>query len=125
MSELTTILDFDHVVRIGADGWVDANPVGAPYAPTAYDPEPYSLIVEKWELITSGLTGQYSYNGPWLHNDEQIEGAVERRVFEHAAENGGGYYVAIYGQFSCTEDHEHETCETDLEGWAIAYKELS
>lgn len=144
-AELARMMDFDHVVRVEADGTFADNLHGTPPAPDSpTDPDINSTAIEgcpDWTLITSGLTGQHGYNGPWLHDSEQLEGGVAERVFEHAASHGGGFYVAIYAQYSCEEcggaglvrqDDEEVECpakcepgETDIEGWAIAYRPLT
>lgn len=138
---LSQILEFDHVVRISADGVVSDAPSGA-HAPECHEPSVRSLIADDgWTLITEGLTGQHGYNGPWLHDSEQIEGGVARRILEHAAEHDGGLYVAVYAVWDCEEcggagqkwkDDDMtdevpcpancEPGETTIEGWAIAYK---
>ena len=145
-NSLSDALDFDHVVHLSSDGELshDRRPHW-PHAPECLDPSIGSTVAEGgWELITAGLTGQYGYNGPWLHDSEVIAGGVAARVVEHAAEHGGGFYVAVYASFSCEEcggagqmwneagDDEIPcpliaagTCEpgsTTIEGWAIAYK---
>lgn len=139
MSALSEALDFDRVVHISAGGIIsDAD--SAPSAPEACDPDVNATTLDGWQLITAGLTGQYGYDGPWLHDSEVIEGGVERKIFDHAAVNGGGYYVAIYAQWSCTHDTHptyadltdeenaaaregsHDDCETRIEGWTVAYK---
>ena len=141
MSALSEALDFDHVVTIDAMGTLSDATVNAPYAPECYNPDSRSIIApDGWALITGGLTGQHGYNGPWLHDSEMIEGGVEEHVYAHAREHGGGYYVAVYGQFPCTDDTHptyadlsadenraaregsHDDCETQIEGWAVAYR---
>ena len=141
---LSRALDFDHIIYVGAAGQMNTQPKSGLYSPEEVDAAPYETSYGDWTLITSGLTGQDRYNGPWLHDSEQIEGGVARRVLEHAAENGGGYYVAVYGQHSCiecggagllwnnegTEEVEcpNVACEpgyVDFEGWTIAYRPTS
>lgn len=127
-------------------GWVNNQRTGpiladhlrenaVPSAPEALDPDGNSTQLEGWELITAGLTGQQGYRGPWLHDSEIIAGGVAHRVIEHAQENGGGYYVAIYGQYTREHDHDQtpadyaclacEDGDTIIEGWAIAYKAVT
>ena len=117
---LSSILEFDHVVYIAEDGTPtdprdlpgnhparDALPV---YAPEVYDPSGDNVEIDGdtkgWRLITSGLTGQDRYNGPWLHDSELIEGGVANRILDHAESHGGGYYVAVYATYS----YECEEC---------------
>lgn len=142
---LSRALNFDHVIWVGADRKLDEHPHEHPYAPDVLDPDVNSTAIDgypNWELITAGLTGQYGYDGPWLHDSELIEGAVARRVLEHAAEHDGGFYVAVYATYTCDEcesaglvwndDATEELpcpnittgeCEPGgtIEGWAIAY----
>lgn len=136
---LSYVLDFDHVIALSAAGVISDAPAGV-YAPECYEPAPDSIDAgDGWELITSGLTGQYGYNGPWLHDSEVIAGGVARRVLDHASDHDGGLYVAVYASYSCeecggaglvwNEDATGEVecpaaCEpgTTLEGWAIAYR---
>lgn len=160
---LSAVLDFDHVVMITPHTTthssdlsrnpgqtydtfhIDTAPPGAPRAPeSTLDPDGTSTALpydsdpdQRWELITSGLTGQYGYNGPWLHDSETLSGGVARAVLEHARENGGGYYVSMYAQYTCTQETHpryadepepedwsavsHDECETHIEGWAVAY----
>lgn len=113
---LSEILEFNHVVRINAAGHVsDAD--NAAYAPECFNPDANGTEVDGWHLITSGLTGQYGYSGPWLHDSEVIAGGVARHILEHAADNGGGLYVSVYAAYSGDDDDE-----PTIEGWAIAYR---
>ena len=119
---LSRVLEFDHVVRIDAAGQVSDAPDGV-WAPECYDP----VIDSKsagggWDLITSGLTGQHGYRGPWLHDSEVIEGGVARHILAHAADNGGGLYVAVYATYPADVEGSPYGEETTIEGWAIAYR---
>jgi len=115
---LSQILDFDTVVRIDAAGQVSAAPEGV-YAPECFNPDARGTKVDRWELITSGLTEQYGYRGPWLHDSEVIAGGVARHILEHAADNGGGLYVAVYATYPGDDADDDYT----FEGWSIAYRE--
>lgn len=115
---LSDAMDFDHPIEVLADGtWRDA-PDGI-YGPELRDEQPDS---DRWELVTAGLTGQHGYDGPILHNSEQIAGAVERRVLERP-----GIYVALVAYWTPEDEPEGLTGDTlhdgepdDAEGWAIA-----
>ena len=53
-----------------------------------------------------------------LHDSELIEGGVAARVLEHANRVGGGFYVAVYGEY---QDADYDN-EIVIEGWSIAYQ---
>jgi len=125
-------LEFDHVVELDSQGHIVHGGIRAidVCVPEVLDAEPNSIDIDgypEWELITEGLTGQYGYSGPWLHDSEQMEGAVIDRVLEFARENGGGLYVAIYGSHTqeCWDGCDLDICELEhepmIEGWAIAH----
>jgi hypothetical protein len=158
---VSEIADFGHVFVVGHSGGIvalsdeiDNFPGGErPSAPESLDdPDGYATTFEyggqTWELPLSGMTGQYGYSGPWLHDSEVIEGGVGEYVLAHP-----GYWVAVYGSYSpedcasCNgsgavlieggEDDaldSHQTCqacngngydpeaETTIEGWTLAYK---
>ena len=150
--QLAAAMDFDHIVVVTARGHL-LEAVGGGSAPDVLDPDNNATTISgypEWALITAGLTGQHGYRGPWLHDSEILAGGVATRVFEHAAEHGGGYYVALYATYSCEEcggaglvykpfgPGDQDTEEVDcpkiatgecepggtIEGWAIAYKPL-
>ena len=125
-------LEFDHVVELDSQGHIVHGGIRASdvCVPEVLDAEPNSIDIDgypEWELITQCLTGQYGYSGPWLHDSEQLEGAVVNRVLEFAKENGGGLYVAIYASYTPECPLGHDVCqcadvlETEIEGWAIAH----
>ena len=107
-------MEFDHVIRVNADGTV-SDRLEDNYAPEL-DPEDES-VGEGWELLR-GYTGQCGYNGPMMHDSEFIGGGLARDILSKP-----GYYVALVGQYY-TDSEGNELEESDLEGWAIAYKEL-
>lgn len=138
---LSQALDFDRIIKITSNGEIDTEARCGHHAPEIIDPAPYELAHDGWSLITSGLTGQDSYSGPWLHNSEVIEGGVARAILAHAQNHQGGYYVAIYGEYECSEcggaglvrqDDEEVPCpnvdcepgHTEIDGWAVAYRAL-
>jgi hypothetical protein len=103
---LSDRMEFDHVIRVHADGTVTDEP--GIYAPTLLDEQ---LDSPKWTLFTKGYSGQYSYNGPVMHNSEYIGGGLARDILAEP-----GVYVAIVADWSADDDQEKDT----IEGWAIA-----
>ncbi len=64
-----------------------------------------------WDGLLTGFTGQYAYNGPCMHESEYVGGGLERYILE----NPGWYCV------TAITDGDSE--DSDLCGWAVAYKE--
>lgn len=93
-------MDFDHVIRVHADGTITEVP--ELYAPEMCDGE---LTTAEWTLL-SGYTGQCSYNGPSMHASEYIGGRLARDILAEP-----GIYVALVDGSS--EDD-------DPDGWGIA-----
>jgi hypothetical protein len=127
---LNSVMEFDHVIRVNADGTVTDRVEGAPYfddALTCYltDPETYHWETEinlpdGWTLM-NGYSGQYSYSGPEMHQSEYIGGRMARDILETP-----GDYVALivradcgYTQEFCTEE---SGCDCEPSGWAVATK---
>lgn len=112
------------VVEVHADGTVTA--ATGQYAPSLWDDE---LDSSDWQFFSAGYTGQYSYNGPIMHNSEYIGGRLERDILGQP-----GYYVAIESRYTHSADcpqpqtgHEpNDTCEgyegDYWEGWAVVFK---
>lgn len=114
---LADALDFDRVLAKSSSGeFYDSHRVGAPDTSYIEDINKTGLG-GGWVLMTSGMTGQHSYSGPWLHSSEQISGYVATQI----AEGNPGYYVAVAG--TAPDDDEDEDFDSygNL-GWAIAYK---
>lgn len=124
---LQRIADFDHVFCVGNTGDVFPPTFPGHHAPEALDVPILDVMLDGWLLPLSGLTNQYGYKGPWLHDSEQIPGGVAERVLARP-----GYWVAIYGQHTpdghdCPfGEQKHDDgdcfCETTIEGWTLAYK---
>lgn len=127
---LSRIADFDHIFCVDVHGNVFEPSYTGYWAPQAYDIDSHATAIEwgneEWQLPLSGLTGQHGYDGPWLHDSEQIQGGVAEHVLAMP-----GYWVAIYAQHSpecehvvptdgpdctCTDD-----AETTIEGWTMAH----
>lgn len=118
---LDKIMEFDRVIRVNADGTVNAN-VPNVWAPEVYvgtdedgqisDDDERTMISELrshgWELLT-GWTGQYSYNGPIMHPSEYVGG----RLAEHILSTPGLYVVVAV---ETLDDNEESA------GWAVAYR---
>lgn len=122
---LRDVMEFDHVVRVTADGNVfDAEP-GVPYAPELYHDETNDYDVGPWSLMT-GYTGQYGYRGPIMHASEFIGGGMARDIRATP-----GLYVAVVCNVDSCEDCVTEDgdeipdpeCRGEHEpaGWAVAY----
>lgn len=113
-NELDDLMEFDHVVRVHADGTVtaayDANDRRT-WAPElqdyAGDPELLGQARSQgWSLMT-GYTDQYGYNGPVMHSSEFIGGKMVRDILSTP-----GLYVALV-----LNDADGEPS-----GWAVAYQ---
>jgi hypothetical protein len=118
---LNSIMELDHVVRVGPDGTVtDAVGVHAPsvYVDTdedgqilgAHEQEMIeSVKCQGWELL-SGWTGQYCYHGPIMHPSEFVGGRLAKHILETP-----GLYCAVSVE---TNDNDELPA-----GWAVAFKE--
>jgi hypothetical protein len=126
-------MDWDHVIRINADGEVED--VKGVYAPDVFvqlaDDDYGSILkdaedemvreVERqgWELMT-GYSGQYGYHGPIMHVSEYVGGGLERDI----RETPGLYVVvAVTGMYATEEQEEQEERNGGHPiGWVIARK---
>lgn len=107
---LSDLMDFDHVIAIGPNGEAYDN-IRGKFAPDCFNVDPYRNDIEGWELL-SGYTGQHGYNGPWMHDSEQLSGRMVDDILDRP-----GYYVAVYASYP-----DEESDETYEEGWAVAYR---
>jgi len=99
---LNDMMEFDHVIRVHADGTVTDEP--GVYAPDLHDDdEPIG-----WTLL-DGYSGQYGYSGPIMHASEYIGGGLARDILATP-----GVYVALVNYLSDDEEPE---------GWAVARKD--
>ncbi len=111
---LNTVMEFDHVITVHADGTV-TEPTDI-YAPTLYES---TLDSDAWEML-NGYSGQDNYSGPIMHDSEYIGGGMADDILSTP-----GTYVAVVSTYEPAE-HETEPCdvecnhETYVEGWAIA-----
>lgn len=99
---LNSVMEFDHVIQVHADGSVTDAQVPAP---TLYDEELSQPNSTQWTLL-AGYTGQYGYNGPLMHASEYIGGGLARDILAQP-----GYYVALV---------EYPTDGGEPDGWAVA-----
>lgn len=108
MPTLNDIMEFDHPVRVLADGTVTS--AHGEYAPEVHDvSDPRNpRISDGWSLL-NGYTGQWNYPGPIMHPSEFIGGRLERDIRAEP-----GVYVAIV--IEGPDDDEPI-------GWAVARKD--
>jgi endonuclease YncB( thermonuclease family) len=107
-------IEFDHVFRVGEDGSISDAPESL-YAPELHDEELYG---DGWEFFSAGYTGQYGYNGPIMHNSEQMGGQLERDVLATP-----GDYAMVVAYWSPEDGDDSE--ETIAEGWAVVRRDAS
>jgi hypothetical protein len=119
---LNEIMQFDHVIRVNADGTIDESVPGV-HAPEfdvetdedgqILDEHERAMIEEVrrqgWELLT-GWTGQYAYSGPIMHASEFVGGGLEQHIRETP-----GLYCCV----TIETDDDHD----EAAGWAIAFRE--
>lgn len=110
-NRLSEAMDFDHPVRVDTDGTVTDEGLENVHAPELMDETIYS---DEWEFFSTGYTGQYGYNGPILHNSEQIGGGLERDILASP-----GVYVAVVAQWTAEEGAGDDGSSTSIEGWAV------
>ena len=103
MKPLNEIMEFDHVIRVHADGSI-TEPSDV-WAPELHDSE-LDAGRMSWRLM-NGYSGQHGYSGPMMHASEYIGGGMERDIRETP-----GLYVALV-------DYPSDDSEPD--GWAVAY----
>jgi len=101
MRELNAIMEFDHVVRVHADGSI-TEPRDV-YAPDLHDGE---LDRGPWRLM-SGYSGQHGYSGPLMHQSEYVGGALERDIRATP-----GLYVALVN---------YPLDDSEPDSWAVAH----
>lgn len=119
--ELNKVMEFDHVIRVHADGTVTEP--GDVYAPEIYadtdDDGQISAADDKammdrvkaqgWTLM-NGYSGQHGYSGPIMHPSEYVGGSLERDILAEP-----GYYVTV--TVETTDDSDEPA------GWAVARKD--
>jgi hypothetical protein len=122
--DLNSIMEFDHPVRVHADGTVtDAGPdFWAPETDVDTDGNG-SILAEHeqalcesvkrqgWSLYTTGYTQQYSYRGPIMHTSEFIGGRLAMDILADP-----GVYVSVVVSTD-------ENGDDNVAGWAVAKKD--
>jgi hypothetical protein len=96
---LSDVMDFDHVIRVHADGTVTDEP--SIFAPGLYDGE----VGKGWTLL-NGYSGQHCYSGPIMHASEVIGGGMADDILSTP-----GVYVALV---------DYPSDDSEPEGWAVA-----
>ena len=113
MTELSAIMEFDHVVTVHPDGTVTDGPDGL-HAPSVYwADDGHHVDGAGWDLLT-GYSGQYGYSGPIMHASEMIGGRLAADVLAEP-----GTYAAVV----CYVMNDDEPDADDVAGWAIARHE--
>lgn len=127
---LNSVMEFDHVIRVNADGTVTDRVEGAPYFDEAlrcylvnadtWEWEEEINLPEGWTLM-GGYSAQDRYSGPIMHVSEYIGGRMARDILETP-----GDYVALAMESDCgyTQEHcsEETGCDCEPAGWAVAHK---
>jgi hypothetical protein len=130
--DLNEHMQIEHVIRIREDGKAeDATGVHAPESTIEAHWDEYgmadilkededayveSLGVQGWTVMRGWSCGYLSGNSPLMHPSEYIGG----RLAEHIRENPG-LYVAL----SVSICPQHEDGESELAGWAVAFRDTT
>lgn len=101
---LNSIMEFDRVVEVHADGTVTAR--HDLYAPELHDGE--MMGADEWSLL-NGWSGQDGYPGPLMHASECIGGGMARWILETP-----GIYVALV---------DYPLDDSEAESWAVARRD--
>ena len=123
--DLNFIMEIDHVIRVDADGnvWDE----GLPESVQWWAPDLHDGVLDQhpdragWEFFSAGYTRQDHYSGPIMHDSESVGGTLARDILAQP-----GYYVAVANYVSTHHDDDDCTgdCDSEPEGWAVAFKEL-
>lgn len=106
-ADLSSLMGFDHVIQVHADGMVTDAP-DTVHAPDLYDGElHHSPGSPEWTLM-DGYSGQYGYSGPLMHQSEFIGGGLARDILA-----APGYYVALIDVTSDDEPTEWAVARAD------------
>lgn len=123
---LNDLMEFDHVIRVSADGTV-SDGIDGVWAPevTMTESDPRNPHVGSmvgmsvpWSLL-NGYSGQYGYAGPIMHASEVIGGGLADDILSMP-----GLYVAVTVECvdACEECTNGDDCQCDrVAGWAIAH----
>lgn len=102
--DLNKVMEFDHVIRVHANGMVSDGPN-----------EYFELTdgklsgPEGWALM-KGYSGQYCYAGPVMHDSEFVGGRMADDILTNP-----GLYVALVNTYMGDDENGDVT-----EGWAVA-----
>lgn len=111
-------MDFDHVIRVHADGTVTDE--RETYGPENVLMNPDLSIdmdgADGWSLM-NGYSGQDRYSGPVMHESEYIGGGMERDILATP-----GLYVAVIVYADPDEDDDPAD-GNPIAGWTVAYRE--
>lgn len=115
-SEVNEILEFDHVVRVDADGEMQdtlltTTPI---YAPEVYIDGDITPVVESqqdWALVR-GKSNQQGYSGPIMHPSEFISDTWGKEILSEP-----GYYCV-------TEVRDLSSNGEEPVGWVLAFLPL-
>jgi hypothetical protein len=135
---LNDVMQFDHVVEILGQVHELRTPGVDPLRFAARDttgsyPELFeemldsSSVTAGWKLL-SGLSGQYGYSGPIMHDSEFIGGGMADHILASAP---GTRWVALVNYVdtpneSCSIECDPDVgCDHDVAGWAVAYREVT
>jgi hypothetical protein len=145
---LNDIMDFDHVIRVNADGTIDTDPKGTPYAPesivfTRHDGSVMADNEAAWaESVRSqgweperGWTGQYGYRGSFMHESEYVGGSLADHILATPGlwtvvvvtalrgdpdDAGEDFNSATHACDDCADAPDPEVEDEDA-GWAILH----
>lgn len=127
---LSSVMDFDHVIQVHEDGTVsDGSNLMAPTLTMEVDADGQSVHANDEDLIAQakasgwtfvdGFSSQYRYHGPVMHSSERIGGNMARAILETP-----GYYVNLIVECEGPEnDPDENENPLDPAGWAVAYRE--
>lgn len=123
---LDKVMEFDHVIRVHADGTVSDgyhDRFNSPELVMDVDEDGQDVSGDDelrrqakaygWELIT-GFSGQQSYSGPVMNSSEYVGGGLARHILETP-----GYWVITSVECTGPDPDAYE----EPAGWAIAYRE--
>lgn len=107
---LESIMEFDHVIRVHADGTVTDNLSGV-HAPELHEGELMQggTSGTGWTLM-DGYSGQCGYSGPMMHQSEYVGGGLARDIM-----SAPGMYVTLVN---------YPADGSEPTEWAIARREV-
>lgn len=122
---LSNLMQFDHVIEVHGGIASDSNVYATSPVEVSIELDADGSVTAEaeadmiqsvkdkgWELLT-GYTGQYSYNGPMMHQSEFIGGRMAHDIL-----STDGYYVAIYPYYHTADPDE----DVEPDTWMVAHK---